>query len=64
MMSSAKPTITEIIAKLKSLTENLQHANEGDDRRAWLRQFRSLLNQADQLAQQEAAQADRRADNY
>jgi hypothetical protein len=50
MMTSTKPTLHEIIAELNSLTQKFPHTNQGEERRAWLKQFRALLDQADQLA--------------
>jgi hypothetical protein len=63
MMTGTKPTMLEIIAELKSLSEKLPQTTMGDERRAWLRKFRTLLNQADQLAGQDPTQPEH-SDNY
>jgi hypothetical protein len=63
MMTSTKPTMLEIISELKSLSEKLPSTTVGDERRAWLKQFRALLNEADQLAGQDAIQPEH-SENY
>jgi hypothetical protein len=49
MMSIGKPTIHDIVAQLTLLTEQLRRTASGDDRRVLLKQFRALLDQADQV---------------
>lgn len=49
LMTETQPTIHEIAAQLKILTEKLKHASNQEDRHALLKEFRTLLDQADQL---------------
>lgn len=47
-MADSDRTIQEIVAQLSVLTDKLSHATTGKDRRALLKEFRVLLEQADQ----------------
>ena len=48
-MTEIQPTIHEIAAQLKILTEKLKHTSNQEDRHTLLKEFRALLDQADQL---------------
>jgi hypothetical protein len=49
-MTPNNRSVHEIVAQLKALSEQLTQTNGEDDRRVLLRQFRSLLEQADQAS--------------
>ena len=48
-MTDAHVAIQEIASQLRLLTEKLKQANDPDQRRALLKQFRALLGQADDV---------------
>jgi len=48
-MTEIQPTIHEIAAQLKSLSEKLKNTLNQEDRHILLKEFRMLLDQADQL---------------
>jgi hypothetical protein len=52
MTTETPSTIVEIAAQLKILTDKLQRTVDQKDRRALLKQFRTLLAQADKIAWQ------------
>ena len=48
-MTEIQPTIHEIAAQLKILSEKLKHTFNQEDRHTLLKEFRMLLDRADQL---------------
>jgi hypothetical protein len=52
MMTDTQPTIREIVARLQVLTNQLRDTSGGSERRALLRQFRELLDEADKLGRE------------
>jgi methionyl-tRNA synthetase len=46
-MTDSHPTIHDIVAQLKILTDKLKRTTDENHRRALLKQFRLLLDQAD-----------------
>jgi hypothetical protein len=48
IMATNQPTFDELLRPLEELTEKLKSAETPDERRGLLKQFRSLIEQADQ----------------
>ncbi len=49
MTTNLQPTIHDVVAQLNILTNKLKDSANEDDRRALLKQFRILLNEADKI---------------
>jgi len=54
MMTNTLPTLQEVVTQLDALTRKLNDVTSENDRRALLKQFRALLNEADGLIEREA----------
>lgn len=50
MMTDTQPTIHDIVTKLEALTNKLKCATDENQRRIFLKEFRELLDRADQVA--------------
>jgi predicted nucleic acid-binding Zn-ribbon protein len=48
-MTQTQGGIRDIAARLKTLTDKLKRTTDQDDRRALLKQFRALLEEADKI---------------